>query len=91
MFLARVDGNVVATHKHPSLIGWKLAVCQPIGADGVPDGPPQVAVDPLGAGLHERVIISSDGAATRRLVGDEKSPARWILIAIVDEGQDYTP
>jgi ethanolamine utilization protein EutN len=89
VFLARVDGNVVATHKHPSLHGWKLAICQPIDRDGQPEGPPQVAVDPLGACLHERVLISSDGAATRRLVGDDKSPARWILIALVDDGQEY--
>lgn len=88
MFLARVDGNVVATKKHPSLEGWRLAICQPIARDGRPEGPPLVAVDPLGAGMHEKVIISSDGLATRRLVGDDKSPARWIVIAIVDEGQN---
>lgn len=88
MLLARIDGNVVATCKHSSLEGWRLAVCQPITREGRPDGPPLVAVDPLGAGMHERVIISSDGLATRRLVGDDKSPARWILIGIVDPGQD---
>jgi microcompartment protein CcmK/EutM len=89
VFLARVDGNVVATKKHPSFEGWRLAICQPISRAGRPEGPPLVAIDPLGAGMHERVIISSDGLATRRLVGDDKSPARWILIGIVDEGQDF--
>jgi len=85
MLLARVEGNVVATRKHPSLNGWRLVVCQPISGAGEPEGAPQVAVDPLGAGMHQRVIISSDGLAARRTVGDDKSPARWILIAIVDE------
>jgi len=85
MLLCRVQGNVVATHKHASLTGWRLAVCQPIDAAGAPDGTPQVAVDPLGANIGERVIISSDGLATRKLVGDKKSPARWILIGIIDE------
>jgi microcompartment protein CcmK/EutM len=85
MLLCRVQGNVVATRKHASLDGWKLTVCQPIGSDGAPEGSPQVAVDPLGAGPGERVLISSDGLATRRLVGDDMSPARWILIGIVDE------
>ena len=46
---------------------------------------PQVAIDPHGAGMHQRVIISSDGAAARKAVGDEKSPARWMIIGIVDE------
>jgi microcompartment protein CcmK/EutM len=85
VLLCRVQGNVVATHKHKSLNGWKLAVCQPIGSDGAPEGSPTVAVDPLGACHGERVLISSDGLATRRLVGDATSPARWILVGIVDE------
>ena len=68
MFLARVEGNVTSTRKHPSFEGWRLLICQPISKEGVPEGAPQVAIDPHGAGMHERVIISSDGAAspTRR-------------------------
>jgi ethanolamine utilization protein EutN len=85
MLLARVEGNVVATRKHPSLEGWRLLICQPIGASGAPEGTPQVAIDPHGAGLHQRVIISSDGVAARKAVGDNKSPARWMITAIVDE------
>jgi ethanolamine utilization protein EutN len=84
MFLARVEGNVVATCKHPSLVGWRLVICQPIDAVGRPEGAPQVAIDAHGAGLHERVIISSDGAAARQAVGDSKSPVRWMVIGIVD-------
>ncbi len=50
-----------------------------------PQGAPQVAIDSQGAGMHQRVIISSDGAAARNAVGDQKSPARWMVIGIVDE------
>jgi microcompartment protein CcmK/EutM len=87
MLLARVEGNVVATRKHPSLQGWRLLICQPINRAGQPQGAPQVAIDPHGAALHQRVIISSDGLAARKLVGDDKSPARWTVIAVVDEGE----
>ena len=87
MLLARVEGNVVATRKHPSLEGWRLVICQPINGAGVPEGAPQVAIDPHGAGMHQRVVISSDGSATRKLVGDEQSPARWLVLGIVDENQ----
>jgi microcompartment protein CcmK/EutM len=87
MHLARVDGTVVATRKHPSFEGWRLVICQPIGANGVPEGPPQVAIDPHGAGIHQRVVVSSDGAAARKCVGDPKSPARWMVIGIVDEAE----
>jgi len=87
MLLARVEGNVVATRKHPSLEGWTLLICQPVSAAGEPDGAPQVAIDAHGAGLHQRVVISSDGAAARVTVGDPKSPARWMVIGIVDEAE----
>jgi microcompartment protein CcmK/EutM len=85
MFLARVEGNVVATRKHPSLEGWRLLVCQPISGAGEPEGGPQVAIDAHGAGMHQRVIISSDGMAARKAVGQETSPVRWMIIGIVDE------
>ena len=85
MLLARVEGNVVATRKHPSFEGWRLVICQPIGQDGAPEGVPQVAIDAHGAGMHQRVVISSDGAAARKAVGDDKSPARWMVVGIVDE------
>jgi microcompartment protein CcmK/EutM len=91
MLLARIEGNVVATRKHPSFEGWRLLICQPIGQTGELEGPPQVAIDSLGAGLHERVIISSDGAAARAAVGDPKSPARWMVVALVDEPETGTP
>lgn len=85
MLLARVEGNVVSTRKHPSLQGWRLIICQPINGAGDPEGVPQVAIDAHGAGMHERVVISSDGAAARNAVGDQKSPVRWMIIGIVDE------
>jgi ethanolamine utilization protein EutN len=85
MYLARVEGSVVATRKHPSLQGWRLVICQPIDAAGQPEGAPQIALDAHGAGLHQRVVISSDGAAARLAVGDTHSPARWMVIGIVDE------
>jgi len=85
MFLARVEGNLTATRKHPSLTGWRLIICQPISKDGEAEGVPQVAIDPHGAAMHQRVIISSDGMAARKAVGDEHSPVRWMIIGILDE------
>ena len=85
MLLARVEGNVVATRKHPSFEGWRLVICQPISQTGEAEGAPQVAIDPHGAGMHQRVVISSDGLAARKAVGDDRSPARWIIIGVVDE------
>ena len=91
MLLARVEGNVVATRKHPSFEGWRLVICQPIDHGGVPEGAPQIAIDSQGAGMHQRVLISSDGSAARLAVGDPKSPARWLVVGIVDEKEPGVP
>ena len=88
MFLARVEGNMVATRKHPSFVGWRFVICQPINGSGEPEGVPQIAIDAHGAGMHQRVIISSDGAAARKAVKNEKSPVRWMIIGIVDEREE---
>ena len=91
MLLARVEGNIVATRKHPSFEGWRLVICQPISQSGEPEGVPQIAIDSHGAGLHQRVIISSDGLAARRAVGHEQSPVRWLVLGVVDEKEPGVP
>ena len=88
MRLARVEGNVVATRKHPSLEGWRLIVCQPINLEGEDDGTPIIAIDPHGAGMHQHVIVSSDGLAARRAVGDNRSPVRMMISGSIDETQE---
>ena len=90
MVLARVEGNLTATRKHPSLEGWRLVICQPIGGSGAPEGVPVVAIDVHGAGLHQRVIVSSDGSAARQAVDDQLSPVRMMIVGIVDEPSSGT-
>jgi ethanolamine utilization protein EutN len=85
MQLGLVIGTATATAKHPSMNGWKLLIVQPHLADGrTPDGDPQLAIDNLGAGIGEQVMISSDGAGTRALLGVEATPVRWSVIGIPD-------
>ncbi len=75
---AVITGMVTSTVKHRSLEGFRLLVAES------PDIPPQIVLDPLGAALGERVLISSDGAEARRLTRDELSPARWSVLGIID-------
>lgn len=84
MNLARVDGLIVTSHCHPSMKGRRTVICQPIDDTGREEGTPVLAVDPLGAGLHQRVILSTDGSATRELVGDPHTPLRNLIIGLVD-------
>jgi len=55
--LARVIGDVVATHKDEHLSGMKLLVLQPLSADGAAFGRTLVAVDAVGAGVGETVFF----------------------------------
>ena len=85
MILARVDGVVVTTICHPSLVGCRSVICQPLDDQGREEGPPILAIDSQGAGQHERVLISTDGSHTREHVKDPRSPLRNMIVAIVDE------
>ncbi|MDX1965233.1 MAG: EutN/CcmL family microcompartment protein [Pirellulales bacterium] len=86
MQLATVIGHATATLKHPSMHGWKLLLVQPFMKDGqTPDGDVLLAVDHLGAGRGERVIITSDGAGTRALMKSDTTPVRWSVTGIADQ------
>ncbi len=90
MQLARIDGVVIASVCHPSMGRYRTVICQPLNAAGEADGTPVLAVDPHGAGLHQHVIYSTDGSATRELVGDDHSPLRNLICAIVDPAATAT-
>ena len=86
MQMARVVGTATATVKHPSLIHQRLIVVQPLKADGIEaDGYPLLAVDGVGARRADRVMITSDGGGARELVGTDRTPVRWSIVAISDE------
>jgi ethanolamine utilization protein EutN len=58
---------------------------QLLAADGrSPDGEPVLAVDALGAGRGETVILSSEGKATKELLKSDTTPVRWSVIGIPD-------
>lgn len=85
MLRGLVIGTATATIKHASMRGWRLLVVQPLLADGrSPDGDPILAVDALGAGAGETVVVSSDGRGTRELLGNKTTPVRWSVIGIPD-------
>jgi ethanolamine utilization protein EutN len=86
MQLGLVVGTATSTVKHATLRGQKLLVVQPLLADGrTPDGDPQVAVDAVGAGRGQTVMITSDGKFIREWINQENSPIRWSVIGIRDQ------
>ncbi|MDZ4784044.1 MAG: EutN/CcmL family microcompartment protein [Planctomycetia bacterium] len=85
MQLGRVIGTATATVKHPTLSGWKLLVVQLLMADGKSsDGEPVLAIDSMGAGGGDKVILTSDGKGTRALMKSDNTPVRWSVMGIAD-------
>ena len=77
MQLATIIGHATATVKHPSLAGWKLAVAQTLDAAGRPDGGLLLAIDNLGSGRGDRVILTCNSSLVREMTESENTPIRW--------------
>ena len=84
MILARVVGTVVSTHKHPKFEGAKLLLVQPLTLDDTPRGTALLAVDSLGAGVDEKVLIVMEGRAAAEALGRKGAPVDAAVIGIVD-------
>jgi microcompartment protein CcmK/EutM len=91
MRLARIRGYVTSSVKHASFNGCRLLIAQPVDENDVPDGDPQIAIDELGAGLHQKVLICSDGSYARGYLEDSHSPARYWVMALVDPAGTPNP
>ncbi len=84
MLIARVIGEVVATHKHPSHEGRKLLIVQPLNLDGTDRGHAVLAVDAVDAGVGDRVLLVTEGFSAMTSVGRPQSPIDMAVIGFVD-------
>ncbi len=84
MQIARVVGTVVSTHKHPKFHGAKLLMVQPLNLDDTPRGHALLAVDGVGAGVHEKVLVVIEGRAANEALGVKGAPVDAAIIGIID-------
>jgi microcompartment protein CcmK/EutM len=77
-------GTVVATRKDERLLGKKLLVCRPVNPQGEAEGAYFVAVDTVGAGFHEMVLVVS-GSSARMAANFKESPVDSAIVGIVDQ------
>jgi ethanolamine utilization protein EutN len=84
MQIARVIGTVVATQKHAKLEGAKLLLVQPLSVDDAPRGAPLLAIDSVGAGIGEKVLIVIEGRAAGEALRRRAAPVDAAIIGIVD-------
>lgn len=84
MQIARVVGTVVATQKHQKFEGAKLLLVQPLNADDTPRGNALLAVDGVGAGVDEKVLVVLEGRAAGEALGKKGAPVDAAIVGIID-------
>lgn len=84
MLIARVVGELTATRKHPSHEGRKVLLVQPLNLDGSLRGDPVVALDAVGSGVGDRVLLVSDGFAAMTAVDRPQSPIDMAVVGHID-------
>ena len=84
MQLAKVIGTVVSTQKHRRFEGGKLLLVQPLDFDDTPKGWPLLAVDGVGAGVRETVLVVLEGRAAGEAIGQKAAPVDAAIVGIVD-------
>jgi microcompartment protein CcmK/EutM len=83
MYLARIDGTLTSTARHQTLADCQLLIGRRLDANGRAADEPVVVLDRLGARRGSTVMVSTDGAAVRRRLGNT-APARLQVVGIVD-------
>ena len=85
MQIARVVGTVVSTQKHRKFEGAKLLLVQPLNVDDTPRGAALLAVDGVGAGVDEKVVVVLEGRAAGEALGKKAAPVDAAIIGIIDQ------
>lgn len=84
MQIGRVVGTVVSTQKHRKLHGAKLLLVQPLTLDERPRGTALLAIDSVGAGVGEKVLVVIEGKAAGDALGRKAAPVDAAIVGIVD-------
>ena len=84
MQICKVVGTVVSTQKHRKFEGAKLMLVQPLNMDDTPRGAALLAIDGVGAGVDEKVLVVLEGRAAGEALGKKGAPVDAAIIGIVD-------
>jgi len=84
MILGRVCGRIHSTIHHAAMAGRTLLIVDKLDPDGEPLGESLIAVDRVGAGAGEIVLVLDEGNGARQILGDSRAPVRSVVVGIVD-------
>jgi ethanolamine utilization protein EutN len=84
MQIGRVVGTVVSTQKNQDLDGATLLLVQPLTLEGTPRGVEVLAIDSVGAGVGETVLLVVEGRAAGEALGKKGAAVDAAIIGIID-------
>ena len=84
MQIARVVGTVVSTQKNRKLEGAKLLLVQPLTIDDQPRGVALLAIDAVGAGVGEKVLVVIEGKSDGDALGKKAAAVDAAIVGIID-------
>jgi len=84
MLIAKVVGNVWSTKKNEEIHALRLLFVEPLGKDMKPAGDVLIAVDEIGAGVDEMVIVTQGAPAMQAFKRDKPIPVDAVVVGIVD-------
>jgi len=85
MILGKVAGSIYSTINHDFYNSKKLLLIDKLDSNKIPTGDYLIAVDSIGAGSGEIVLVIDEGNSARQIVGEDQAPIRSIIIGIVDQ------
>ena len=85
MILGRVIGEIHGTIKHRFYDTRRMLVIEKTAPDGKPTGDYLIAVDSVGAGADERVIVNDEGNGARQILESADGPVRSVVVGIIDD------
>lgn len=86
MFLAKVKGNIVSTHKNKFLVGHKLLLTHEIDTNGNLIGSKdEISIDLVNSGIGDTVLVVQEGDAIQQILGHANAPVNTMIIAVVDD------
>ncbi|MEE8335317.1 MAG: EutN/CcmL family microcompartment protein, partial [Candidatus Neomarinimicrobiota bacterium] len=85
MILGKVCGSINSTINHKFYDNKKLLLVDRLSLRGKPTGKYILAVDSVGAGAGETVLVIDEGNSARQIMATDLAPIRSIIIGIVDQ------
>jgi microcompartment protein CcmK/EutM len=84
LYLAKVVGDIVSTHKNERLQGKKLLLVRRLSLALEPEGTEVIALDVVDAGVGDKVLVVQEGSSARKIFDDPWIPVQAVVVGVLD-------